>query len=121
MQAFLPTIPVYALLAWYGLWSWRQLQPSLSFGAHWPRLRPAAVRFAVAWVVLTFGLYLAAQFWCAGSCGPQLLFWATLPAFLPMHLGLFVLNLLVPPDLDYAELIALCVFYGSQFVFGVLL
>jgi hypothetical protein len=121
MEAFLSTTLVYALLVWYGFWSWRQLQPLSSFRAQWPRLRPAVVRFALAWVVLIFGLNFVTQFACGASCDQQVRFWVTLLPFLPMHLGLFLLNLLVPPDIDYAMLIAICVFYGSQFVIALLL
>src|SRR4051812_9151241 len=116
MEAFLPTTPVYALLVWYGILCWRVLQPGVSFRAQLRKLRGAILWFALAWLILTFGFYIVAQLLCAGNCDPQVLFWVTLLPFLPMHLGLFVLNLLIPPALAEFALIVFGVFYGSELV-----
>jgi hypothetical protein len=121
MDIFLPTTPIYALLVWYCVWNWRQLRPLSSFRAQVPRLGGAVVRFGIAWLVLTFGLHILTELLCSANCDAQVLFWVTLLPFLPMYMGLFLINLFVPPDLPSAVLVAACVFYGGEVALALLL
>jgi hypothetical protein len=94
MVWFLFSTPIYALIIWYCVWSWRHLRTQQPFFAQLVTSRRVILWFAVGWLVLSYGLYGFVAVSCSNGCDDPTIDWITLVPFLPIYTGFRLVALL---------------------------